>query len=225
MIDLRLLRSAPAEVRAALARRGDPGALELLDALQELDARRRTLTTALDALKAERNEAARADALLVKQHGKLPPETVAARRALGERITAAELEVREVEAALEAKALYVPNLPAGDVPDGDAAANRVVRSWGTPRPSGPDVRPHWEIGERLGLLDLPRGAKLPGSRAPSSSSCSTCTRVSTATWRWSRPSWCAARSCRAPDSCRNSRPMPTARPRMTCSSCRPRKSR
>ncbi|HEY6110197.1 MAG TPA: serine--tRNA ligase [Gemmatimonadales bacterium] len=166
MIDLRLLRSAPAEVRAALARRGDPGALELLDALQQLDARRRTLTTALDALKAERNEAARADAQLVKQHGKLPPETVAARRALGERITAAESEVREVEAALEAKALYVPNLPAADVPDGDASANRVVRSWGTPRPSGPDVRPHWEIGERLGLLDLPRGAKLSGSGFP-----------------------------------------------------------
>lgn len=166
MIDLRLLRSAPAEVRAALARRGDPGALELLDALQELDTRRRTLTTALDALKAERNEAARADAQLVKQQGSLPPETVAARRALGERIAAAEAEVREVEAALEAKALYVPNLPAGDVPDGDAAANRVVRSWGTPRPSGPEVRPHWEIGERLGLLDLPRGAKLSGSGFP-----------------------------------------------------------
>ncbi|MGE5687866.1 MAG: serine--tRNA ligase, partial [Gemmatimonadota bacterium] len=122
--------------------------------------------TALDALKAERNEAARADAQLVKQHGALPPETVAARRAFGERIAAAEREVREVEAALEAKALYVPNLPAGDVPDGDAAANRVVRSWGTPRPSGPDVKPHWEIGERLGLLDLPRGAKLSGSGFP-----------------------------------------------------------
>jgi seryl-tRNA synthetase len=166
LIDLRLLRSAPAEVRAALARRGDPTVLELLDALQELDGRRRALTTALDALKAERNEAARADAQLVKQHGALPPETVAARRAFGERIAAAEREVREVEAALEAKALYVPNLPAGDVPDGDAAANRVVRSWGTPRPSGPDVKPHWEIGERLGLLDLPRGAKLSGSGFP-----------------------------------------------------------
>jgi seryl-tRNA synthetase len=166
MIDLRLLRSAPAEVRAALARRGDPGALELLDALQELDGRRRTLTTALDGSKAERNEAARADAQLVKQQGTLPPETVAARRALGERIAAAEREVRKVEAALEAKALYVPNLLLSDVPDGDAAANRVVRSWGTPRPAGPDVRPHWEIGQRLGLLDLVRGAKLAGSGFP-----------------------------------------------------------
>ena len=166
MIDMRLLRSAPAEVRAALARRGDATVSPLLDALQQLDERRRALTTALDGLKAERNEAARADAQHIKQQGALPPETVAERRALGERITTAEREVRDVEAALDAKALYVPNLPLADVPDGDAAANRVVRSWGTPRPAGPDVKPHWEIGERLGLLDLPRGAKLAGSGFP-----------------------------------------------------------
>jgi seryl-tRNA synthetase len=166
MIDMRLLRSAPAEVRAALARRGDATLPPLLDALQELDERRRALTTALDGLKAERNEAARADAQQIKQQGALPPDTVAERRALGERIATAEREVREVEAALAAKALYVPNLPLSDVPDGDATANRVVRSWGTPRPAGPDVKPHWEIGERLGLLDLPRGAKLAGSGFP-----------------------------------------------------------
>lgn len=166
MIDLRLLRSASAEVRAALARRGDPGVLVQLDALQELDGRRRALTTALDTLKAERNEGARADAQLVKRQGTLPPDTVAARRALGERIAAAERDVREVEEALVQKALYVPNILLADVPDGDASANRVVRRWGTPRPAGPDVKPHWEIGERLGLLDLPRGAKLAGSGFP-----------------------------------------------------------
>jgi seryl-tRNA synthetase len=160
MIDLRLLRSAPAEVRAALARRGDPAVAALLDALQELDARRRTLTTALDALKAERNEAARVDAQRVKQQGALDPETVAARRALGDRIAAAEREVRDVETALEAKALFVPNLPLPEVPD----ANVVVRTWGTPAPQG--GKPHWEIGERLGILDLPRGAKLSGSGFP-----------------------------------------------------------
>jgi seryl-tRNA synthetase len=160
VIDLRLLRSAPAEVRAALARRGDPAVPALLDALQELDERRRALTTALDGLKAVRNEAARADALHIKQQGPLSPETVAERRALGERIAAAEREVREVEAALEAKALFVPNLPLPEVPD----ANAFVRSWGTPSPKG--GTPHWETAERLGILDLPRGAKLAGSGFP-----------------------------------------------------------
>ena len=166
MIDLRLLRSAPAEVRAALARRGDPAVLELLDDVRALDERRRGLATALDHLKAQRNESSRADAQLVRQHGALPAEIVAVRRALGERIADAETGVREVEATLEAKALYLPNAPLPDVPDGAASANRVIRAWGTPRPQAPDVRPHWEVGERLGILDLPRGAKLAGSGFP-----------------------------------------------------------
>ena len=166
MIDLRLLRSAPAEVRAALARRGDPTVLELLDEVRALDERRRGLATELDHLKAQRNESARADAQLVKRHGALPAEIVAERRALGERITDAETGVREVETVLEAKALYLPNAPLPDVPDGAASANRVIRAWGTPRPQAPDVRPHWELGERLGILDLPRGAKLAGSGFP-----------------------------------------------------------
>jgi seryl-tRNA synthetase len=166
MIDIRLLRSAPAEVRAALARRGDPEIAALLDTIQALDDRRRARTTDLDQLKAQRNEAARADARLVKERGALPAEVVAERRALGERIAAAEREVRDVDATLQEKLLYVPNPPLPELPDGDASANRIVRAWGTPRPAGPDVRPHWELGEQLGLLDLPRGAKLSGSGFP-----------------------------------------------------------
>jgi seryl-tRNA synthetase len=166
MIDLRLLRSAPAEVRAALARRGDPAVLGLLDEVRALDERRRGLATDLDHLNAQRNESARTDAQLVKQHGALPPEIVGQRRALGARIADAEAEVREVVAALEAKALYLPNVPLPDVPDGAASANRIIRAWGTPRPQAADVRPHWELGERLGIVDLPRGAKLAGSGFP-----------------------------------------------------------
>jgi seryl-tRNA synthetase len=166
VIDLRLLRSAPAEVRTALARRGDPQVLGLLEELQRLDERRRTLTTDLDALKAERNAAARADAQAVKQHGALPSETLDRRRELGARIDAVEQTLREVEAALGAKALYVPNLPAPELPEGDASANRVVRTWGAVRPASPELKPHWEIGERLGVLDLARGAKLAGSGFP-----------------------------------------------------------
>ncbi len=166
MIDLRQLRSDPARVRAALARRGDDAIAAQLDEIQALDARRRALITELDTLKAERNEASRADAQLVKQKGALPPDIVAQRRALGERIAAAESEVRGTDEALADKMLYVPNIPLPDVPDGPASANVVVRSWGTPRLAGADVKPHWEIGERLGLLDLPRGAKLAGSGFP-----------------------------------------------------------
>jgi seryl-tRNA synthetase len=165
MIDLRLLRGAPGDVRAALARRGDPTHLTLLDELEGLDTRRRTLVGELDGLKAERNTAAKADAALAKQGG-IPPDVVDQRRQLGAKINELEASLRNIESVLEAKALYVPNLPLPDVPDGDATANRVVRSWGTPRPAGDGLVPHWELGERLGLFDLPRGAKLSGSGFP-----------------------------------------------------------
>ena len=164
MIDLKQLRSAPDQVRAALARRSDPGILDLLAELQELDGRRRVLATQLDGLKAQRNEYAKADAQLVKQHGKLPAEIAEQRRRHGLQIATLEAELRNIETVLEAKALFVPNLPLADVPTGDASAAPVVRTWGTPAPAG--GTPHWEIAERLGILDLKRGAKLSGSGFP-----------------------------------------------------------
>jgi seryl-tRNA synthetase len=168
VIDLKLLRSAPEQVRAALARRGDPALKRLLDEIEALEAKRRALTAQLDQLKAERNDAARADAQLVKQHGKLPPEVVEQRRKLGERIAELEQRVRDAEAEVTARALFVPNLPLADVPDGGEGAAVVVRTWGEPRPKGDGgaLRPHWDLAERLGILDLPRGAKLSGSGFP-----------------------------------------------------------
>ena len=164
MIDVKLLRSAPGEVRAALARRGDPSLAALLDELEALDMRRRALAGRLDHLKAERNEAARADARLMKERGTLPPDVVERRKQLGAQIDALEAEVCDLEAGIDAKALLVPNLPLAELPDGDATCNQVLRSWGAPAPGG--GKPHWEIGERLGLLDPPRGAKLAGSGFP-----------------------------------------------------------
>src|SRR5207244_12739728 len=66
-------------------------------------------------------------------------------------------ELKGVEATLEEKLLYVPNLPLPELPDGDASHNKIVRAWGEPAPKG--GRPHWEIGDALGMLDLARGAK------------------------------------------------------------------
>src|SRR5437016_8649866 len=100
----------------------------------------------------------------MKEKGELLPAVREGRRKLGERIDALEAELKSVEAALEAKLLYVPNLPLPDVPDGAASHNKIVRTWGEPAPKG--GKPHWEIGEQLGLLDLARGAKLSGSGFP-----------------------------------------------------------
>ena len=164
MIDLKLLRASPQQVRAALARRNDPNVTRLLDELEALDMKRRAWTGQLDQLKAERNEAAKSDARLMKEKGELPSAVREQRRALSERIAALEAELRGVEAELEKKALFVPNIPLPELPDGDASHNAVVRTRGEPRPAG--GVPHWEIAERLGLVDFVRGAKLAGSGFP-----------------------------------------------------------
>jgi len=159
VIDLKLLRASPGQVRAALARRGDASLTRLLDEIEALDMKRRTLTAQLDTLKAERNDAAKADALAAKAGG-LSATVVAERRKLGDRITGLESELRQIETTLDAKTLFVPNLPLPDVPE----EQTVLRTWGTPVPKG--GKPHWEIAEKLGILDLPRGAKLSGSGFP-----------------------------------------------------------
>src|SRR5437870_13734221 len=126
--------------------------------------RRRALTGQLDQLKAERNEAAKADARLMKDKGALPPDVRGSRRALGERIDSLEAELKGIEQTLEDKLLYVPNLPLPELPDGDASHNKIVRTWGEPAPRG--GKPHWEIGAALGILDLERGSKVTGSGFP-----------------------------------------------------------
>jgi len=128
--------------------------------------KRRALTGQLDQLNAERNEAAKADARLMKEKSELPVAVREQRKKLGERVAGLEAELRRVEAELDEQALYVPNLPLPDLPDGDASHNAVLRSWGTPRPREPGLKPHWELGTALGILDFERGAKIAGSGFP-----------------------------------------------------------
>ncbi|HEY4322274.1 MAG TPA: serine--tRNA ligase [Gemmatimonadales bacterium] len=165
MIDVRRVRLDPDAARAALARRLDAGALDQLDKVIALDRRRRDVVVEVEQLQALRNsqsdEVARrkkaresADALLVEL------------KQSGERVRALEADLKDVEALLEQHLLLVPNFLNDDVPDGDASANRVLHTWGTPRALDFAPRPHWEIGQQLGLFDLPRGAKIAGSGFP-----------------------------------------------------------
>ena len=166
MIDLKLLRSSPAEVRGALARRGDATVLALVDEVAALDERRREATAELDRLNAERNAAAKADAQRLKG-GALPPEVVAERRSLGDRIATAEREVRTIQEALEQRALYVPNLLLPELPDGDATQNRVVRAWGEPaaHERGRRRGRHVLLGDERGRLGPHPGRELGARRA------------------------------------------------------------
>jgi len=133
----------------------------LVDRAEALDRDRRITIQAVEERKASRNSATQ-EVARRKRAGEPADELVASTRALGEEITRLEGELAATQAELDAILLELPNITAIDVPEGDETANVVVRTWGEPRPAG-EVKPHWEVGEALGLIDLPRGAKISGS--------------------------------------------------------------
>ncbi|HTJ80925.1 MAG TPA: serine--tRNA ligase [Polyangiaceae bacterium] len=163
MLDPRLVADRFDEVRAALARRNAKWAAEL-EPVAALVAKRRDAIRQSEEKAAARNaasaEMAKAD--------KKSPEFAKRReelKALSEEGKALEKAVVEVEAELEQRLLGIPNMPDASVPDGDSADhNVVVRTWGAPRELAFTPKPHWELGEALGILDFERAAKLSGPR-------------------------------------------------------------
>jgi seryl-tRNA synthetase len=165
MIDLKRLRQDPDAGRAGLARRRDPALDQQVGRVLELDRRHRERLARFEALRAERKAAS--EEVARRKKNKEPADDLLARlKASGEDEKALEAQVRESEAELTGELLYLPNFLLDEVPDGDASANRVARSWGTPRTFGFPPKPHWELGAALGVLDLPTGAKISGSGFP-----------------------------------------------------------
>jgi seryl-tRNA synthetase len=165
VIDVKRLRQDPDGSRASLMRRGDPSLEAALDSLLDLDRQRRDLLVRVESLKAERNTAS--DEVARRKRAKQPADDLMERlKASGEEVRVLDLELREVETALDERALSVPNFPADQLPDGDASANRLLRSWGSPPQLDFTPKPHWELGASLGLFDLPAGVKITGSGFP-----------------------------------------------------------
>ena len=165
MIDLKRLRQDPAGSRASLMRRGDPTVATTLDAILDLDRQRRDLLVKVETLKAERNAAS--DEVARRKRAKEAADDLMERlKASGEEVKQLDARLREIESTLEGLALTVPNFPDDRLPDGDASANRLIRSWGEPPAFDFVPKPHWELGVSLGLLDLPAGVKVAGSGFP-----------------------------------------------------------
>src|SRR5438477_156389 len=127
-----------------------------LDRIIEVDRLARELKTKQEPLQAERNKASR---------GGPPSEDVKRRmREVGDQIRTIDTELAEIETELNEKVLWIPNVIDPRVPRGkDEHDNRIVRK-DEPKKLDGTPRPHWEIGEALGILDIPRGTKLSGSR-------------------------------------------------------------
>jgi seryl-tRNA synthetase len=164
VIDIKRVREAPDDLKASLARR-DPTLGSSLQALLELDTRRRSLLQQVESLKAERNAASGEVARLKKERADAD-EILAKLKKVSNAIKALDKEVKNVDQEIRDTLLRIPNVPLDDVPDGDASANVIERSWGTPRDFSFTPLPHWELGQRLDILDLDRGAKITGSGFP-----------------------------------------------------------
>jgi len=165
VIDLKQFRQDPEGFRRKLLRRQDPTLDEPLGRLEDLDRRWRVALGEVEALKAERN-AASEEVARRKRAQEPADELLASLKVSSERVKALDAQAKDLEALLEGTALLIPNLPHQALPDGDANANRIVRTVGEPRQFDFRPKPHWELGEALGLFDLPRGAKISGSGFP-----------------------------------------------------------
>jgi seryl-tRNA synthetase len=160
MIDLRLIREMPDQVRAAIA------TLQLsapIDEILALDEERRSLLREVEQLRARRNEVS-------KEIGRLKggPEAEPLKeemRQVGQRIKELDEQVKAVEERLNAALMEVPNLPHESVPVGvDESDNVVVRTEGEPREFDFEPLPHWDLGPTLEIIDFERGVKMSGTR-------------------------------------------------------------
>src|SRR5687767_2286413 len=162
MHDARVFREQVDQLRDAMRRRQKLDDLgPLLDRGVALELERRTVIQAVEERKAARNTNSQ-EVAKRKKAGEPADELIASGRLLGEEIQRLENELARAETELRVILLSLPNITLPDVPEGGEEANKVVHSWGAPR-STDGVRPHWEIGEERGLLDLARGAKISGS--------------------------------------------------------------
>jgi seryl-tRNA synthetase len=158
MLNPELLRRDPDRTRAILARRGED-AVEAFDAAVAADEEWRRLTAEVEGLRAKRRQRAAA------RRGRPSDDEVAEERRLGERLALLEKELKETEAKRQDALAWVPNLPDTSVPAGnDETDNEIIRIWGEPKVFDFEPLPHWDLGERLGILDLEAGAMLAGAR-------------------------------------------------------------
>jgi seryl-tRNA synthetase len=163
MLDLNFVRDNLAMVEEKLRQRG-ANAAEVLKDFAVIDTERRQAITAAETLQARRNRASEEIAKL-KKSGQDASAQINETKELRERIQETEKKAAEQEARLREILSAIPNLPHASVPVGKSADDNVeVRRWGTPPKFDFKPKPHWELGEELGVLDLERAAKISGAR-------------------------------------------------------------
>jgi len=161
MLDIKLIREQTEIVRESLQKRHmDPAPV---DEVLRLDEERRALILDVEVKRSERNTVSKEISRM--KDPALRNEKIEAMRLLGDEISALDEKLRAAEQALTAAVAVIPNIPDDDVPIGvDDKDNIVIRQVGTPRSFDFQVKPHWDLGTDLGIIDFEGGVKLSGSR-------------------------------------------------------------
>jgi seryl-tRNA synthetase len=163
MLDPAFIREHPGQVKEALVKLNTDAPI---DEILELDRERRSFLQEVEALRAERNVGSKQIGALMREGGGDEAEALKGRMSqIGDRITQLDEDLRQIEASLNEKQLWVPNMPHQNVPVGpDESHNVLVREWGEARDFMTEPLPHWDLGETLGLIDFERGVKMSGTR-------------------------------------------------------------
>jgi len=163
MLDIAVIREDPDSVKQALRDLNDEETIPRIDAILDLDERRRALLADVEGMRAERNKASK---IIGQTRDEAERQAkIGQMKSLNARLDKLEVELRDVQAQLDDEMLWVPNLPAEGVPVGpDESHNVVVRQEGDLPEFDFEPLPHWELGPLLDIIDFERGVKLSGSR-------------------------------------------------------------
>ena len=161
MLDIKLIRNNPEKVIAALARRGE---VIGLDHFLELDKKRRELLFESEQLKSKQNEVSK-QIPQMKKDGQDTTALFAEMKELSAKVKALDAEIKALDEEIEGVLMTIPNLPNENVPDGATDEDNVeIRRYLEPTKFDFEPKPHWEVGEALGVLDPATAAKVTGAR-------------------------------------------------------------
>lgn len=163
MLDIKFIRENPEKVKKSMRDR-QKIMDDVIDEILRLDEERRTLISETEEMKSEQN-AMNKKIPAMKQAGENTAEVLAKMKEISDKISKGNSRLNEVEMRWKELLLSVPNVPNDCVPYGkDDSENPEIRRWSEPRKFDFEIKPHWEIGKNLGILDPERAAKVTGTR-------------------------------------------------------------
>ncbi|AFS77113.1 seryl-tRNA ligase SerS [Gottschalkia acidurici 9a] len=161
MLDIKRIRNNPEEVKSQLSKRGGEYNIDLI---VELDESRRKLLVEVEEMKAKQNQVSK-EIPKLKKEGKDASEVLKEMKELSDKVTQKDIEVKEIEAKLHDAILEIPNIPNADIVVGASDEDNVeIRKVGEPHNFDFEVKPHWDLGTDLDILDFERATKLTGAR-------------------------------------------------------------